>query len=122
MNFICCKIIFVKIFFKTLFIFLCFLFLQGLNCQESPQELASHVNYIQNGYQKVVLSSEIMRGSEICITQNSDNSNSFGGRTHAAVLSQSSNPLYSKVRPVQTGDFIHNLSTSFSTEILVRAP
>ena len=111
-----------KVFFKTLFIFFCFIFLQGFCTPNQTQEVLSHVNYIQNDYQKVILTSETMRGSEICITQSSDNSNSSAGRANAS-FSDSLETIYlTKVRPINFGSFIHNLSTSLSTEIVVRAP
>jgi len=112
----------VKVLFRILFIFLCFLFLHGFSAQNPPQNVISHVNYIQNNHQKVVLISETMRGAEICITHNSDNSNAFGGRAHSPFIRQFKPELDTQIRPMQDGNFIHNKSTGLSTEIVVRAP
>lgn len=109
-----------KIFFKTLFIFLFFLLLQSFSTQNAPQEISSHINYIQNGYQKIVLISENMRGSEICMTQNGDSQNFSSG--NGLISAQISPDINLFKNSVQNGRFIHNLSTNLSTEIVVRAP
>ncbi len=109
-----------KIFFKTLFIFLSFLFLQSLSIQNAPQEISSHINYIQNGYQKVVLTSENLRGAEVYIAQNGDAQNFSSGSILASAQISPSINLYKN--SVQNGRFIHNLSTDLSTEIQIRAP
>lgn len=85
------------------------------------QEITSS-GYIQNNNQKVVLASVAMRNSEICTAQNTDSSNSFGGRTNASFSGSLETIYLTKVRPINFGSFIHNLSTDLSTEIVVRAP
>lgn len=109
-----------KIFFKILFIFLSFLILQSFSTHNAPQEISSHINYIQNGYQKVVLTSENMRGSEICIAQSGDTQSFSSG--NALASAQISPKVNLNKNSVQNGRFIHNLSTDLNTEILIRAP
>ena len=54
-----------KIFLKTLFIFLCFIFFQGSFANNVPADIFTSENYIQNHHENIVLTSETMRGLEI---------------------------------------------------------
>ena len=119
--FICSKMLFVKSLIKTLFIFLCFFILHGIS---TPCEISSpeNYNYIQNDYQKIVLTSEIIRADEVIGNSSNNNNNSSLNKnfeTHSCSLSNIS--LSNKNSHILMRG-IHNLSTCLKSEISIRAP
>ena len=110
-----------KIFFKTLFIFLCFIFLQGAFVNDVHSDIFTSENYIQN-HENIVLTSETMRGLEIFSQEGDGNQQFSQGRFLGTYSNQNADNIYLDNNPEIAGGNIHNLSTCLKSEILIRAP
>lgn len=111
-----------KIFFKTLFIFLCFIFFQGSFANNVPADIFTSENYIQNHHENIVLTSETMRGLEIFSQEGDANQQFSQGRFLGTYSNQNADNIYLDNNSEIAGENIHNLSTCFKSEILIRAP
>ena len=111
-----------KIFFKTLFIFLCFIFLQGAFVNDVHSDIFTSENYIQNHHENIILTSETMRGLEIFSQEGDGNQQFSQSRCFGAHSNQNADNIYLNDNPEIAGANIHNLSTCFKSEILIRAP
>ena len=106
-----------KIFFKTLFIFL-----QGAFVNDVHSDIFTSENYIQNHHENIVLTSETMRGLEIFSQEGDGNQQFSQGRFLGTYSNQNADNIYLDNNPEIAGGNIHNLSTCLKSEILIRAP
>lgn len=106
--------------FRIFFIFLCFLFLQGI-APNVAQVSVDTQNYIQNDYQHIVLVAQNSTQNIIANTQANDDSTIITGE-HVATLQNQNTLLLESNKPLKTRGFIHNLSTNLKNEISIRAP
>ena len=107
--------------FKILFIFLSFIFLQGITPNFTPCEASVPCNYIQNNYQTIVLTSQNIN-QEIILQSSSDNASDFLSSEHVGTVNNTKSNLLNKYSPLYKRGNIHNLSTYLTTEISIRAP
>ena len=103
-----------KIFLKTLFIFLCFIFFQGSFANNVPADIFT--------YENIVLTSETMRGLEIFSQEGDANQQFSQGRFLGTYSNQNADNIYLDNNSEIAGGNIHNLSTCLKSEILIRAP
>lgn len=106
--------------FRIFFIFLCFLFLQGI-APNAAQVSVDTQNYIQNDYQHIVLVAQNSTQNIIANTQANDDLTIITGE-HVATLQNQNTLLLESNKPLKTRGFIHNLSTNLKNEISIRAP
>lgn len=108
---------------KLLFIFLLtFLTQVGLNSSGDVSLSQNPINYIQNDYQKIVLTSEVQR-PDVVISSNTSNDNTNFLNRDSAGSSEFFNKLnLSRNNPCVTAGNIHIISSKLETEISIRAP
>ena len=85
------------------------------------QEVSDAINYIQNDYQKVVLTSQNLN-QDIIITNKSDNSSNFTYGENFGLIQNDKTNSFSKTNPLSQRGSIHNLSTYLNSVIFIRAP
>lgn len=106
--------------FRIFFIFLCFLFLQGI-APNATQISVDTQNYIQNDYQHIVLVAQNSTQNIVANTQSSDDSSIITSE-HTGMLQNQNTFLLETSKPLKARGFIHNLSTNLKKEISIRAP
>lgn len=110
-----------KLLLKILFIFLSFLVLHGTNIETVPAISNAPVNYIQNDYQNVVLTSQNLNQDVIIKSQSGDSQNYTFNENCASAANQKKLLLVS-TKPLIARGNVHNISTDLKSEISIRAP
>ncbi len=106
---------------KILFVFLSFFFLQGVTQNMPSQDVFDAINYIQNDYQNIVLTSQNLN-QDLIITSKSDNSSNFTYDEDFGLIQNNKTNSFSKTNPHSQRGNIHNLSIYLNSAIFIRAP
>ena len=110
-----------KIFLKTLFIFLFFVFLHGLSGTVSANNLVQTDFAINNVSSKTATISESLRYSEFFTSEDGTQNLNSGKDSNTCPSSF----LNNQIRNINSNTYlsiIHNLSSCLKTEIKIRAP
>lgn len=110
-----------NLFFKILFIFFSFLVLHGTSAETVCAILNAPVNYIQNDYQHIVLTSQSLSQEIIVQKQNGDLHNCTFDKSFVSAINQEKLLLNSNKFLIVNNN-INNLSTNIKSEIFIRAP
>ena len=106
---------------KILFIFLSFLVVHGTNIETVLAISNAPVNYIQNDYQKVVLTSQNL-SQDVIIKNHSGDSQNYTFNENCACGANPQKLLLVSTKPLIARSNIHNISTDLNSEISIRAP
>ena len=106
---------------KILFIFLSFLVVHGTNIDTVPIISNAPANYIQNNYQKIVLTSQNL-SQDVIIKNHSGDSQNYTFNENCACGANPQKLLLVSTKPLIARDNIHNISTDLNSEISIRAP
>ena len=106
---------------KILFIFLSFLIVHGTNIETVPILSNAPANYIQNNYQKVVLTSQNL-SQDVIIKNHSGDSQNYTFNENCACGANPQKLLLVSTKPLIARGNIHNISTDLNSEISIRAP
>ena len=106
---------------KILFILIGLFSFQCVNTDMLPASTGTHINYIQNDCQKVVLISQNF--AQNIVVQSSNNDYQTGiSDSHSIPYINTNNVFLKSATPRNAQDYFHNLSTNIKNEISIRAP